>query len=844
MNREQAAEVRRQIDELERIRYDPVWFAEEVLRLSGDRYYLDKWQKELLEAVADVYRKKRGVKTAINKDGKSMITIRAMHGPGKEQPVTEPVMTPSGWVEIGKLKPCDLIYAGDGSVTKVNSVHPQGVKPVYKIHLSDGSFTYAGMEHLWQVHERVDSGRVTKIVSTQEMLLAGLKVKTVPRYRLPTCGVIHAADAELEVEPYLLGAWLGDGCVGTGKICKPDESIWEEIRKVSDKVSDVKNNSTSFSRNIVGLLGGLRLLGLSELKSFERFIPEAYLRASPGQRLSLLQGLMDTDGYVEDDGVSACYSTSSSFLADGIQELVRSLGGQTRRNLKPEPKYAHNGEVRTGKPAHILKITLPAIYNPFRCATKKGRYVVRADSEKNKVRCLHRYVTAIEYDREEESVCISIDHPSHLYITRNHIVTHNTFIVAALMHWFNAAFRGRIICTAPKEKQLITRLWPAFRKIMVRAGQEYSATLKVDSVKITWHDDEDWCALAETAGQPENLAGYHDDYMLFIVDEASGVNEAMFPVIEGAISTGTLVILILIGNPTRNQGTFFDSHCRPVVAKNYHQVHVDLSKTTRVSKEWVERMVDKYGRDSPVVKVRCYGEFADTDSSQLIPLQWLADAAEREAIPDGSLPRLRVTVDVADGGEDFTVITVAMMYDTVTHFLKQEKFNFPSSESPILAAQAAIKMFKDFNGRKDQDDIVVDSLGVGAGTAGYVMQQGYLTVTYKGGESSDDSDKWRNRRTQSYICLRDEHREKRVCYADNFTDEWDDFTAQMCSVKTKPGSERVEELMTKEEMKRKGIKSPDMADGCAMMFATQQPTEPVLLAVSTYGDMLSAKGDW
>ena len=418
-----------------------------------------------------------------------------------------------------------------------------------------------------------------------------------------------------------------------------------------------------------------------------------------------------------------------------------------------------------------------------------------------------------------------------------------TFAVAAVMHWFNCAFKGRIICTAPKEKQLITRLWPSFRKIMTRAGKEYAAPLKVDSTKITWHGDEDWCALAETASQPENLAGYHDDYMLFIVDEASGVDEAMFPVIEGAISTGVLVILILIGNPTRNQGTFFDSHCRPVVAKNYHQVYVDLSKTTRVNKEWVQRMEDKYGRDSPVVKVRCYGEFADSDSAQLIPLQWLVDAAERDTSPDGTMQRLRVSVDVGDG-IDFTVITVAMMYDTLTVFLKQSIFNFPSSESPILAAQAAIQMFKDFSGRKEQDDIVIDSLGVGAGTAGYVMQQGYLTVTYKGGEASDDMLMWRNRRTQSYICLRDELREKRIAFAENFTDDWDDFAAQMCSIKTKPGTERVEELMTKEEMKRKNLKSPDMADSCAMMFATQQPTMPIMLAVVTGGDMVSAKADW
>lgn len=419
-----------------------------------------------------------------------------------------------------------------------------------------------------------------------------------------------------------------------------------------------------------------------------------------------------------------------------------------------------------------------------------------------------------------------------------------TFGVAAVMHWFNYCFKGRVVCTAPKEKQLQTRLWPAFRKINNGAGTAYSENIKVDNLNASWYGDPDWCAIAETASNPDNLAGYHDDYLLFVVDEASGVDEAMFPAIEGAISTGTLVILILIGNPTRNQGTFHDSHMRPVVAKNFYRIHVDLAKTTRVSREWVARMEEKYGRNSPVVKVRCYGEFADTDEAQLIPLQWLIEASERDFVADGSIPRHRVTVDVADGGADFTCCTAADLYDTLTHFRKQVMHNFPSSESPILAAQAAINLFEDMGYNKLEDDIVVDSLGVGAGTAGYIMEKGYRVVTYKGGEGSDDSTMWRNRRTQSYICLRDEHRRGRVVYAEDFTDAWDDFSAQMCSIRTKPGNERLEELETKESMKRRNLKSPDMADGVAMVFSTSMPTMPTMLEVMALGEMESARANW
>lgn len=409
-----------------------------------------------------------------------------------------------------------------------------------------------------------------------------------------------------------------------------------------------------------------------------------------------------------------------------------------------------------------------------------------------------------------------------------------TFGVAGIMHWFNYCFHGTIVCTAPKEKQLRTRLWPAFNKIKARAGKAYASLMKVDSTKIVWCGDESWAAHAETASAPENLAGYHDNYLLFVVDEASGMNEDMFPVIEGAVSTGFLVIIILIGNPTKNIGTFYDSHMRDKVARHYYKIHVDLKKTNRVSKAWVRQMEEKYGKDSPVVKVRCKGEFAEMGANQLISMSWLEEAKERVFADDGSLPKIRVAVDVADGGEDETVVTVSRCYTSFKLILKQERFSFPSGRAPILSAQAAERMFIASGGLKTggNDDLVVDSIGVGAGTAGWLIEQGYSVVIYKGGQTSDNPKLWRNRRVQSYLVARNELRDGKVVFAEDcHTDsDWDDFCAQGCSIQTKPGQERVEDLMTKAEMVSQGIKSPDMFDSYIMLNATQTPT---LVSAST-----------
>jgi len=127
--------------------------------------------------------------------------------------------------------------------------------------------------------------------------------------------------------------------------------------------------------------------------------------------------------------------------------------------------------------------------------------------------------------------------------------------------------------------------------------------------------------------------------------------------------------------------------------------------------------------------------------------------------------------------------------------------------------------------KENGDDIVVDSLGVGAGVTSELIEKQLPVIRYQGGAGSDDKDCWRNRRVQSYMVLRDEFRTGKVTLSDDFVDdnEWDDFDAQMCSIKRKPGVEKIEDLLTKKEMVDKNIRSPDRADSMCMQKATQAP---------------------
>jgi hypothetical protein len=131
-----------------------------------------------------------------------------------------------------------------------------------------------------------------------------------------------------------------------------------------------------------------------------------------------------------------------------------------------------------------------------------------------------------------------------------------------------------------------------------------------------------------------------------------------------------------------------------------------------------------------------------------------------------------------------------------------------------------------YGGIKGQDDFVVDSLGVGVGAAGELIKRGHAVVLYQGGASSADPKKWRNRRVQSYLSLRNMMRDGVWKLMPNFFDsfsDWDEFDAQCCSIRVLNTNDRVEDLVTKQAMADDGIPSPDMADAFAMQHATQTP---------------------
>lgn len=239
--------------------------------------------------------------------------------------------------------------------------------------------------------------------------------------------------------------------------------------------------------------------------------------------------------------------------------------------------------------------------------------------------------------------------------------------------WVMCCFEHpKVPCTAPTSHQLYDLLWSEIAKWKRTMLPWFADQLDVKRDRIEMVDHpETWFAAARTARKenPEALQGFHADVILVVTDEASGIPPIISEVLEGAM-TGPRAMWLMIGNPTQTTGYFYESHhadrdrwsCFRVMAAAAHdgkRLPEDVYVSHRVSSDYVEAMARKYGRDSNVFRVRVLGLFPTSEDDQVILLEWLEAARRREVDPKW-LPSHHVVVglDVALFGSDDSAICV------------------------------------------------------------------------------------------------------------------------------------------------------------------------------------------
>jgi predicted ribonuclease YlaK len=362
-----------------------------------------------------------------------LVCVLGKAGTGKAQPLDARVLTPDGWRRMGQIEPGHKVMTPDGTAATVLAVFPQGTKDIYRVRFTDGSSTECCREHLWYTQTTLDRdqfkpGSVKSLEEIMGCLRYGAQQKC--NHSIPLTAPVPFGEKTFPLDPYLLGCLLGDGSISMGhpSLTSVDDFLIAECAPLLAKVGCSFGSPQGYSYPILSGTTGAPAMGFvrRELwghRAEEKYVPEAYLLGSIEQRVALLQGLMDTDGTIDKRGCCS-FSTTSPRLVEGFRFLVQSLGGTVTVQMR-QTSYTYKGEKKVGRPSFTCMPCLPEWLVPFRLPRKVARLRTQ---RKYKPR---RYIDCVEFVGRKEAKCILIDHPEHLYITDDFIVTHNTLLATA-----------------------------------------------------------------------------------------------------------------------------------------------------------------------------------------------------------------------------------------------------------------------------------------------------------------------------------------------------------------------------------------------------------------------------
>jgi len=345
-------------------------------------------------------------------------------GLGKSQRLDTDILTPNGFIKLKDLSVGDYVIGSDGKKTKVTGIFPQGKIKNYEIVFSDGSRTNCCENHLWAVNTatRNKRGNGYLIKTLADLVDEGYTYKNGQSvYYIPMCEPIKFTKKKLKIDPYFLGVLISDGGLSQNSVILTtgDDEILNYVKNILPKGFNVKKLNEYDYRLSYGknnpLISNLKEYNLMGKLSHEKSIPKDYLLSNINDRIALLQGLIDTDGYISKDGCVQ-YSTSSEKLSSDIKKLVQSLGGVCRQKIK---KVYLDGERMRDAYISTIRLDYDKVI-PCRIKRRLDRLNLNQKYKPS------RAIRNIRYVGEYECACISVEAENSLYLTDECIVTHNT----------------------------------------------------------------------------------------------------------------------------------------------------------------------------------------------------------------------------------------------------------------------------------------------------------------------------------------------------------------------------------------------------------------------------------
>lgn len=389
-------------------------------------------------------------------------------------------------------------------------------------------------------------------------------------------------------------------------------------------------------------------------------------------------------------------------------------------------------------------------------------------------------------------------------VRAGHGVGKSTVCSWALIWHMVTRFPQKSVVTAPTSAQLFDALYSETKAWINKLPPALKELFEVFSDRIVLKDSPESSfisARTSSAERPEALAGIHSEHVLLVIDEASAVHEAVFEAAAGSMS-GHAATTIMISNPTRNSGLFYKTH--HVLASDWFRMHVSCLNSPLVSSDFVRQIKATYGEDSNAYRIRVLGEFALADDDTLIPADLVDSAIDRDIVtPEDE--EIVYGVDVARYGTDRTALckrrgNVVLeikswggldLMQTVGTVVNEAKLDNPT-------------------------EICVDTIGLGSGVADRLREMGYNVVDVNVAESSAMNPNANKLRDDLWMSVKDWLGTRAVKLPKD-----ESLRQELVAPRytfTSLGKIVVE---SKDSMRRRGMRSPDLADALCLTFAGQ-----------------------
>ena len=378
-----------------------------------------------------------------------------------------------------------------------------------------------------------------------------------------------------------------------------------------------------------------------------------------------------------------------------------------------------------------------------------------------------------------------------------------------ILWWLCTKIPTKIACTANSAHQLNDVLWSEISKWHRNLPDGFRNLFEFKSDKINLIGVKDSFAVARTARreQPEALQGFHSPNMLFIADEASGIDNIIFEVAEGSLSTKGAKV-ILTGNPTRSSGYFYD--CFHTMKHRWKTFTVSCHDSQYVNPSFIADMAKKYGEDSNVFRIRVLGEFPESNEDAIIPLHLISESITRDIDP--STDDVIWGLDVARHGNDRTALA-KRQGNTLLEKIKTWKNKDSMQTDGIVVSEYEALPYS-----KRPTEILIDSIGLGAGVADRLQEMNLncQITAVNVAELPSMQDKYMRLRDELWFLVREWFESRDVKIIDD-----EELIAELTTPSFSFMSNGKIKVESKEQLKKKGHKSPDLADALCLTFASR-----------------------